>query len=133
MRRSPGNVRGAEAIPKLHFVVEKTMIIGRFEKHENGFLGSIETLGWRLDPVRLLPLDKGADYTIHGPDDCELGAAWRKAGDYGDYLSIRLDCPSLAAPVNAVMALKADQEGFYRLRWNRRTEKHDARRVGAID
>jgi uncharacterized protein (DUF736 family) len=107
------------------------MIIGRFEKHENGFLGSIETLGWRLDPVRLLRRDKGADYAIQGPDDCELGAAWRKAGDYGDYLSVKLDCPSLAAPVSAIMSLKADQDGFYRLRWNRRTEKQGAGRDGA--
>jgi uncharacterized protein (DUF736 family) len=102
------------------------MIIGRFEKHESGFLGSIETLAWRLEPVRLLHRDKGADYAIHGPDNCELGAAWRKAGDYGDYLSVKLDCPSFAAPVSAIMSLKADQDGFYRLRWNRRAEKNGA-------
>ena len=79
------------------------MIIGRFEKHDYGFLGSIETL------------------------------AWRKSGDYGDYLSVKLDCPSLMAPVSAVMALKADQDGFYRLRWNRRTETRGAGRDGAPD
>ena len=87
------------------------MIIGRFEKHDYGFLGSIETLAWRLDPVRLLRRDKGADFAIHGPDDCELGAAWRKSGDYGDYLSVKLDCPSLPAPVSAVIKTRRDSAG----------------------
>lgn len=109
------------------------MMIGRFEKNENGFLGSIETLTWSLDAVRFLRRDKGADYSIYGPNDCELGAAWRKTGDYGDYLSVKLDSPSLLAPVAAIMTLKADADGFYRLRWNRRTEKSGGGQDGGRD
>jgi uncharacterized protein (DUF736 family) len=100
------------------------MIIGRFQKEENGFSGSIETLAIRLNPVRLLRRNgKGADYSLQGPN-CELGAAWRKAGEWGDYLSVKLDCPSLAAPINATMKLAADTDGFYRLNWQRRRESN---------
>lgn len=98
------------------------MIIGRFSKQEFGFSGSIETLAIQLNPVRFVSRNKGADFAIHGPDDTELGAAWRKSGDYGDYLSVRLDCPSLLAPINATMAMRTTEGGFYLLRWNRRGE-----------
>jgi uncharacterized protein (DUF736 family) len=61
---------------------------------------------------------------VHGPDDGELGAAWLKNGQYGDYLSVKLDCPSLLTPINATMALKASNEGVYLLRWQRRGERN---------
>jgi uncharacterized protein (DUF736 family) len=96
------------------------MIIGRFQKFENGFTGSIETLAIQLNPVRFVRRDKGADYALQGPDDGELGAAWRKAGEWGDYLSVKLDCPSLPAPISATLKLTADNDGFYRLNWQRR-------------
>jgi uncharacterized protein (DUF736 family) len=98
------------------------MLIGRFQKDENGFLGSIETLTMQLNPVRFVSRNKEADFAIHGPDDMELGAAWRKVGDYGDYLSVKLDCPSLATPINATMSMRTTESGFYLLRWNRRNE-----------
>ena len=96
------------------------MNIGRFQKQDSGYSGSIETLGLQLNPVRFVKRSKGADFAVHGPDDGELGAAWRKTGEYGDYLSVKLDCPTLPAPVNAVMSLKANADGFYSLRWQRR-------------
>jgi uncharacterized protein (DUF736 family) len=96
------------------------MIIGRFEKDESGFRGSIKTLTIDLNPVRFVRRDKGADYALQGPDNSALGAAWRKAGEWGDYLSVKLDCPSLLAPINATMKLTADSDGFYRLNWQRR-------------
>ena len=100
------------------------MIIGRMEKSGDDFLGSLETLAFQLNPVRLVRQDKGADYAVHGPDDCELGAAWIKSGQFGDYLSVKLDCPSLLTPVNAVMALKPNAEGAFFLRWQRRGERN---------
>jgi uncharacterized protein (DUF736 family) len=99
------------------------MEMGRFQKQgENLFTGSIETLGIQLNPVRLKRLDKGADYAVHGPDDGELGAAWRKSGEWGAYLSVRLDCPTLPAPIRATMKLTPTEDGWYVLRWSRRTE-----------
>ena len=100
------------------------MIIGRYEKSGDDFLGSLETLTFQVNPVRLLHQEKGADYAVHGPDDCELGAAWLKSGQFGDYLSVKLDCPSLLAPINAVMALKPNNEGVFFLRWQRRGERN---------
>jgi hypothetical protein len=35
-----------------------------------------------------------------------FGATW-ESGDYGNYL--KLDCPSLSAPVNAIMSVKATE------------------------
>lgn len=98
------------------------MIIGRFQKHEGGFLGSVDTLVIHVNPVRFVKRDKGANYALHGPDDGELGAAWIKLGEYGDYLSVKLDCPSLPAPINATMKLEAASDGSYLLRWQRRRE-----------
>jgi uncharacterized protein (DUF736 family) len=96
--------------------------IAQFQKESYGFSGAIETLAFQLNPVRMKARDKGADYGIYGPDDCELGAAWRRTGEYGDYLSVKLDCPSLPAPINATMRLTPGNDGFYVLRWQRRPE-----------
>lgn len=96
------------------------MIIGRFQKLDDGYSGAIETLALHLNPVRFVKRDKGANFSVVGPDDCELGAGWLKAGDFGDFISVKLDCPSLLTPINAIMSLKVDGDGFYPLRWQRR-------------
>jgi uncharacterized protein (DUF736 family) len=99
------------------------MIIGRFEKHDDStFTGLIETLGIQLNPVRLVALEKGADYAVCGPDDGELGAAFHRSGEWGAYLSVRLDCPTLPAPISATMKLTPSEDGCYFLRWTRRSE-----------
>lgn len=97
-------------------------VIGRFQKLDGGYSGAISTLAFNLNPVRFVKRDKGANFSIHGPDDAELGAAWLKDGDYGEFLSVKLDCPSLLAPVNAIMSLKASDDGSFLLRWQRRRE-----------
>jgi uncharacterized protein (DUF736 family) len=107
------------------------MIMGRFQKEGSGFFGSIDTLTIQLNPVRLKYRNKGADYAVLGPDEGELGAAWRKSGEFGDYLSVKLDCPSLIAPINATMTLKEAGDGFYLLRWQRRGEGRGRGRDGA--
>jgi uncharacterized protein (DUF736 family) len=101
-------------------------VIGRFQQKDDGYSGAIATLAFRVNPVRFVKRTKGATFSIHGPDDCELGAAWLKAGEFGDYLSVKLDCPSLAAPVNAIMSLKATEGGSFLLRWQRRENGRDA-------
>ena len=61
-------------------------------------------MGLRPDPVRHRHTDlKGIDYTVtvYGRD---LGVAWQKKSAKGnDYLSIKLDNPFLAAPVNCAL------------------------------
>ena len=54
------------------------MEIGKFQEKSYGYTGSIGTLALQLNPVLMKRRDKGADYGIYGPDDCELGAAWRR-------------------------------------------------------
>ena len=108
------------------------MNIGRFKKHrESDLSGSIATLGIQLSPVRFVRQDKGADYTVHGPDDVELGAAWRKSGEWGAYLSVRLDCPTLPSPISATLKLTPTEDGWYVLRWNRRNENGRAQKTGS--
>lgn len=107
------------------------MITGKFEQHENGFVGLIETLTISLNPVEFLKRDKGADYVIRGPGGCDIGAAWRKSGEWGDYLSIKLDGPELQAPINCTMRL-SPIGGFYLLSWQRpRRNGGDERNIGA--
>jgi uncharacterized protein (DUF736 family) len=96
------------------------VILGPFTKDSDDLTGSIKTLAIRLDPVRFKHRDKGANYVILGPDECELGVAWLKSGDFGDYLSVRLDCPTLPAAINATMKLTPTADGLYLLRWQRR-------------
>ena len=94
-------------------------VIGCFKRDAGGYIGLIETLIFQVE-ARFVKRDNGANFSILGPNDCELGAAWRKSGEYGDYLSARLDGPGLLAPINAVMALKPTDGGEFLLRWNRR-------------
>jgi uncharacterized protein (DUF736 family) len=94
-------------------------IIGRFKHDANGYIGLIETLTFRTD-ARFVKRDKGANFSIIGPHSGELGAAWRKTGEFGDYLSVRLDGPTLPAPINATMTLKPTEGGEFFLRWQRR-------------
>jgi uncharacterized protein (DUF736 family) len=95
------------------------MLIGKFEKERDGFTGSIDTLGLHADPVRFEHRDKGATYVVRGPD-AEYGAAWQRSGEYGEFLTVKLDGPALPSPINAIMALKPTDDGFYLLRWQRR-------------
>lgn len=96
------------------------MKLGKFQHDGDGFSGPLNSLGLRQTRVRFEHRDKGANYVIFGDNDTELGAAWLKTGEFGDYLSVRLDCPTLPAPINATMKLTPTDDGFYVLRWQRR-------------
>jgi hypothetical protein len=54
------------------------------------------------------------------PHKIELGAAWRKTSGTGrEYLSVKLDDPSLPAPIYASL-VEAEGEGEFTLIWSRR-------------
>jgi uncharacterized protein (DUF736 family) len=96
--------------------------IGRFQKVDDGYTGVIETITFQVKPVRFVKRDKSATFSIHGPHGGELGTAWLKNG-YGvceKYFVVKLHCPFLAAPINALMSLKANEVGLFLLRWQRR-------------
>ena len=76
----------------------------------------IRGLDWRA------PCDKAPSYRVVGPSktgNVELGAAWKKRSEEGrDYLSVKLDDPSLAQPINCALVESSDSEGFI-LVWSR--------------
>jgi uncharacterized protein (DUF736 family) len=91
----------------------------------------------KVEQVRFKHQDRGANYAIVTEDGAELGAAWLKTGEYGDFLSVKLDCPTLAAgPINASMSLSPTAEGLFLLRWQRREQLRrngDAKHGGGSD
>lgn len=94
--------------------------IGTFTKHDDGsFTGAVNTLTIQAD-IEFIPVERQSeaspDYRARA-DGFELGAAWKKRSKQGiAYLSVKIDDPSLAAPLYCRM-LKGD--GGYSLHWNR--------------
>lgn len=99
-------------------------MIGTFTKHDDGFIGSLRTLTFNVK-VRIVPAtkenDKGPDYRVLA-DAMEIGAAWkRQTPTKKAWLSVKLDDPSFAAPVNA--RLIDAEDGTVNLFWTRRTDE----------
>jgi uncharacterized protein (DUF736 family) len=97
-------------------------IIGKFTKQDDGtLLGGIKTL--TIDVIATLApapkkSDKAPDYHLNSYG-FELGAAWKRPGENGEtYLSVRIDDPSFAAPINCRL-VKTGIEHGYSLIWER--------------
>jgi uncharacterized protein (DUF736 family) len=97
--------------------------IGTFKKiSDDEFVGNIFTLRLRLDGVHIVSVTRTNDSApshrvLFGRID--LGAGWSKRSNDGrDYLSVKLDDPSLSAPIYANLF---DDEGgeTYSLIWSR--------------
>jgi uncharacterized protein (DUF736 family) len=95
--------------------------IGTFVRAENGgFHGTIRTITLNVETV-IRPSEreseKAPDYRVFaGP--IEFGAAWKKTSrENREYLSVKLDDPSFAAPVYA--SLVESETGEQRLIWSR--------------
>jgi uncharacterized protein (DUF736 family) len=57
--------------------------------------------------------------------NAEIGAGWMKRSEKGtDYLSLKLDDPSLNAAIYANLVADAENEGMYNLIWSRPTAKN---------
>lgn len=95
-------------------------IIGKFTKADNGFDGLIETRLWHT-PARIVRIekksrDKAPDYRILA-GRMEIGSAWSRTSKAGaSYLSVTLDDPGFAAPINGRLYATADG---YDLVWQR--------------
>jgi uncharacterized protein (DUF736 family) len=74
----------------------------------------------------------GPDFVVINDDGTgpfEAGAAWKKTSKEGKpYLSVKLDGPTLAAPINC--ALTRQQDGSYGLVWSRRDKDEDQDAAG---
>ena len=96
--------------------------IGTFTSTENGFTGSIRTLTLNVK-ARITrvenPSDKGPQFRIFA-GSVELGAAWQKRSNESDrdYLSVKIDDPSLPAPIYATLTAVEGEDG-YQLIWSR--------------
>ena len=98
--------------------------IGTFTSTETGFDGSIRTLALnvkaRIARIARIenPSDKGPHYRIYA-GNVDLGAAWRRRSEQDrDYLSVKLDDPSFAAPIYATLT-EVEGEYGYQLIWSR--------------
>lgn len=95
--------------------------IGTFSKSEDGFTGVIKTLSVNVK-AKLVAVaaegDNSPNYRIYS-GNVELGAAWNKTSQKDQpYISVKLDDPSLAAPIHA--SLHEGEDGQYNLIWTRR-------------
>ncbi len=97
--------------------------IGTFKKTGNDYIGEIITLSVQAKKVRIVPEanrvnDNAPSHRVM-VGRAEIGAAWSKTSNEGrDYLSVKLDDPSLVAPIYA--NLFDDEDGkAYTLIWSR--------------
>lgn len=94
-------------------------IIGNFQKQDDGYTGSIRTLTLNtkatLRPVEKTT-EKAPDYRVFA-GAVEIGAAWSTVSKAEKpYLSVKLDDPSFAQPIQC--RLITQDEGFA-LVWSR--------------
>jgi len=103
--------------------------IGTFTKTSDGYTGVIHTLTMNLKAVQFRPTDKtegkGPDYRVMA-GAAQLGVAWKKiAKNDRDYISVKLDDPSLPRAISANLF---DSEDGYDLVWSRPRPKDKADR-----
>lgn len=97
-------------------------VIGKFQTAGAEIIGEIFTINVQLQNVRLVREEAPANddapaYRIYA-GRAEIGAAWNKTSrDNRPYLSLKLDDPSFAAPLFAIMF--QDEPGEYSLVWTR--------------
>jgi len=96
--------------------------IGTFTKSGDTFTGSVKTLNINAK-TSIKTADKGSgkapDYRVFS-GSVEFGAAWKKtSGEGRDYLSVKLDDPSLPAPIYATL-VESEEAGSFSLIWSRR-------------
>ena len=97
--------------------------IGSFTQAEDGFTGAIKTLLLNtravLKPVEPGGGDKAPDYRVLTDKGAEIGAAWRRQARSGaEYFSVKLDDPSLVAPIHASL-VATEEAGGFNLIWSR--------------
>jgi uncharacterized protein (DUF736 family) len=99
-------------------------IIGTFKKQDNGFQGTITTLTINAK-VRIVAAEKQSD---NAPEyrvfigTSEVGAGWVKQSEgKAEYVSLKLDDPSLSAPLYANLVEGKDR---FNLLWNRPKSEH---------
>jgi uncharacterized protein (DUF736 family) len=104
------------------------MIIGSFQKTDDGFSGSIRTLSPSAE-VAFQPSvgdkkDKSPDYRVSA-GGMIIGAAWKEQSGAGNpYLSVHLDDPSFASSIRCAL-VKSGVEKSYNLVWERQRKRRE--------
>jgi len=98
------------------------MIIGKFKKDGDGYYGKISTMLMDM-PVSIKPAKRNSEKApthrvfSKSKSGIDIGAGWQKDSHHGnEYISVKLDCPSLPAPLQCNLIEKGD--GFLLL-WDR--------------
>ena len=92
--------------------------IGLFIKTAHGYRGTLQTL--TLDTkIAIVEIEKQGDepdYRVF-TGQAEVGVGWKRTDQAGrDYVSLRLDDPTFADPINANLT---EIDGEYSLIWSR--------------
>lgn len=102
--------------------------IGTFTKTAKGYTGEIVTMSVQQKKVRIeaetdVQNDKAPTHRVF-VGRAEIGAGWAKrSGEGRDYLSLKLDDPSFAAPIYANLFDDEDGEAFS-LIWSRPSRRN---------
>ena len=101
-------------------------IIGNFSTTSNLISGAVRTLTVSMK-ARLVPIERTSrdapDFRVMA-GMAEVGAGWNATSTDGEpYISVKLDDPSFAFPINAAL-WPSQTDGDYDLVWNR--PKRDA-------
>jgi uncharacterized protein (DUF736 family) len=96
--------------------------IGTFTKFGDRYQGAVRTLTLNVK-AQIAPAekenDRAPDYRVFA-GQIEFGAAWKKTSSAGrEYLSVKLDDPSLPAPIYASL-VEAETQDEFTLIWSRR-------------
>jgi uncharacterized protein (DUF736 family) len=99
--------------------------IGTFKKTGDEFTGEIVTLSVQAKKVRIIPAERRASDSAPTHrvfvSQAEIGAGWTKTSQGGrDYLALKLDDPSFAAPVFANL-VEGETGTTHRLIWSRQS------------
>ena len=100
--------------------------IGTFTKRNDGvYTGSMKTLAIDVN-LEIVPVEATGErpnYKVYSAAS-EVGAGWDKISEEKGtgYISLKLDDPSLSAPIYASL-LKAEGENEYSLLWQRPTPR----------
>ncbi len=103
--------------------------IGTFTKTGEQFTGEIITLSMQAKKVRIIPAERRPSDSAPSHrvfvGQAEIGAGWTKTSQGGrEYLALKLDDPSFAAPVFANLVADEDTQS-HRLIWSRQSGRSE--------
>jgi uncharacterized protein (DUF736 family) len=103
------------------------MIIGKFTRTTDGYVGSIETMTLSVSSVKFEPVtdrknEDTPDFRVTA-NYRDIGAAWIRTTDADkEYLSVEIDDPAFAKPINCALFEASNGNGHV-LTWTRQRSR----------